>query len=241
MRETPLYKEYFAHRPIRLRFTPSEDELHRHGTRFTLLLQHELPFSIAFYATGRIRLAIDAMDLLHQSPATIDTFVIVSSDSDFFPLVNRLRSSGKMVVVSGRKASTSAVLMNSCDRFIALDANTSSPIKTDEVAIQKPTDTSASTAINDESSIENGDGFSPTDLLLRAMEASMDEQGNVKGSMLHDTMRRIDPGFDFKKLGHRTFTRFLESSSDVKVMRSDGPGDMIIQLLHPQTEQYIEK
>ena len=122
------------------------------------------------------------------------------------------------------------------ERFIALDANTSSSSKTDEVAVQKPTDTSASTAINDESSIENGDGLSPTALLLRAMEASMDEQGNVKGSMLHDTMRRIDPGFDFKKLGHSTFTRFLESSSDVKVMRSDGPGDMIIQLLHPQTE-----
>ena len=122
------------------------------------------------------------------------------------------------------------------ERFIALDANTSSSSKTDEVAVQKPTDTSASTAINDESSIENGDGLSPTALLLRAMVASMDEQGNVKGSMLHDTMRRIDPGFDFKKLGHRTFTRFLESSSDVKVMRSDGPGDMIIQLLHPQTE-----
>ena len=188
-----------------------------------------------------IKLSIDAMDLLHQSPATIDTFVIVSSDSDFFPLVNRLRSSGKMVIVSGRQASTSAVLINSCDRFIALDANTSISAKTDEVTIQKSTDTSASTAINDESSIENGNGFSPADLLLRAMEASMDEQGNVKGSMLHDTMRRIDPGFDFKKLGHRTFMRFLESFNDVKVVRSDGPGDMIIQLLHPQAEQHIEK
>ena len=60
----------------------------------------------------------------------------------------------------------------------------------------------------------------------------MDEQGNVKGSKLHDTMRRIDPGFDFKKLGHGTFTRFLESSNDVKVARPDGPGDVIVQLLH---------
>ena len=208
-----------------------QDQLLQLG--FTLI--HQI-HSTSGKNSSDIRLSIDAMDLLHQSPATIDTFVIVSSDSDFFPLVNRLRSSGKMVIVSGRKASTSDVLINSCDRFIALDANTPSSSKTDEVAVQKPTDTSASTAINDESSIENGDGLSSTDLLLRAMEASMDEQGNVKGSMLHDTMRRIDPGFNFKKLGHRTFTRFLESSSDVKVMRSDGPGDMIIQLLHPQTE-----
>ena len=54
VRETPLYNGYFAHWPVRLRFTPSEDELHRRDTCFALLLQHELPLSIAFYATGRI-------------------------------------------------------------------------------------------------------------------------------------------------------------------------------------------
>ena len=53
VRETPLYKGYFAHWPVRLRFTPSEDKLHRRDTCFALLLQHELPLSIAFYATGR--------------------------------------------------------------------------------------------------------------------------------------------------------------------------------------------
>ena len=51
VRETPLYKGYFAHWPVRLMFTPSEDKLHRRDTRFALLLQHDLPFSIAFYAT----------------------------------------------------------------------------------------------------------------------------------------------------------------------------------------------
>ena len=53
VRETPLYKGYSAHCTVRFMFTPSEDELHRHGTRSTLPLQHELAFSIAFYATGR--------------------------------------------------------------------------------------------------------------------------------------------------------------------------------------------
>ena len=65
------------------------------------------------------------------------------------------------------------------------------------------------------------------------MEASTDEQGNVKGSMLHETMRRIDPGFDFKKQGHSTFTKFLESSNEVKVVRPDGSGDVTIQIFHP--------
>ena len=95
-----------------------------------------------------IKLSIDAMDLLHQSPAVIDAFVIVSSDSDFFPLVNRLRSSGKMVIVSGMKANTSDVLIN------------------------------------------------------------------------------------FKQQGHSTFTKFLESSNEVKVVRPDGPGDVVVQFLH---------
>ena len=61
----------------------------------------------------------------------------------------------------------------------------------------------------------------------------MDEQGNVKGSMLHETMRRIDPSFDFKKQGHSTFTKFLESSNEVKVVRPDGSGDVTIQIFHP--------
>ena len=179
-----------------------------------------------------IKLSIDAMDLLHQSPAVVDTFVIVSSDSDFFPLVNRLRSSGKIVIVSGRKASTSDVLINSCDRFIALDTNVSSSSKDDESDARRPTEKSTSRTANDESPTEPANELPPADLLRRAMEASMDEQGNVKGSMLHETMRRIDPGFDFKKLGHGTFARFLESSNDVKVMRPDGSGDMVVQLLH---------
>jgi len=51
--------------------------------------------------TSDIRLAIDAVDLLYQSP--VDTFVIVSSDSDFVPLVGRLRAAGKLVIGAGGK------------------------------------------------------------------------------------------------------------------------------------------
>ena len=204
-----------------------QDQLLQFG--FSLIHQRH---STSGKNSSDIKLSIDAMDLLHQSPAAIDTLVIVSSDSDFFPLVNRLRASGKMVIVSGRKANTSDALINSCDRFIALDANTSSPSKDDESAVQRSTEKATSTTTNDESPTESANGLSPADLLRRAMEASMDEQGNVKGSMLHDTMRRIDPGFDFKKQGHGTFTKFLESSNEVKVMRPDKSGDMIVQLLH---------
>ena len=204
-----------------------QDQLLRLG--FSLI--HQIHFTSGKNSSD-IKLSIDAMDLLHRSPATIDTFVIVSSDSDFFPLVNRLRSSGKTVIVAGRQAGTSDVLINSCNRFIALDANTSVSSRDDGAAIQRSTGKSASIPANDELPIGRGNGFSSPSLLRRAMDASMDEQGNVKGSKLHDTMRQIDPGFDFKKQGHSTFTKFLESSNEVKVVRPDGPGDVAVQLLH---------
>ena len=68
-----------------------------------------------------IRLAIDAVDLLHQSP--VDTFVIVSSDSDFIPLVNKLRAAGKTVIGAGRKATAPRTLVISCDKYYYLDQN----------------------------------------------------------------------------------------------------------------------
>ena len=196
------------------------------------LLIHQKHASIGKNSSD-IKLSIDAMDLLHQSSAEIDTFVIVSSDSDFFPLVNRLRSSGKTVVVAGRSAATSDVLINSCDRFIALDATTPTPAapREDEVSERQPTERPPSVTSDDQASPEHGKGRSPARLLRLAMDASMDEQGNVTGSVLHKAMRQIDPRFDFKKLGYSTFTEFLESRHNVvKVTRPKGPGAVTIQL-----------
>ena len=71
-----------------------------------------------------IRLAIDAIALLYTSP--VDTFVIVSSDSDFVPLTSKLRSEGKTVIGAGREAIASRTLITACDRYIYLDI----PVKT---------------------------------------------------------------------------------------------------------------
>ena len=66
-----------------------------------------------------ISLTVDAMELLHGSP--IDTFVIASSDSDFVPLVNTLRTYGKTVIGVGRRAVVSKSLVQTCDEYIFLD------------------------------------------------------------------------------------------------------------------------
>jgi uncharacterized protein (TIGR00288 family) len=152
-----------------------------------------------------IRLAIDAVDLLYQSP--VDTFVIVSSDSDFAPLVSKLRSAGKSVIGAGRQATASRSLVISCDRYFYLDQG-DRPHRATPPAREQHAD----------------------DLLLRAMGAAMDEQGRVVGSKLRQTIQRLDPSFDFGTLGYSTFTKYLEASSDVEVVRARGRGDITVEL-----------
>ena len=153
-----------------------------------------------------IRLAIDAIELLYQSP--VDTFVIVSSDSDFVPLVSKLRAAGKTVIGAGRRAATSRTLVLSCDRYFYLDQ------------AQRPPAAEPTAPASDES------------LLVRAVKATVDDEGKVAGGKLHQTLQRLDPSFDFRALGYSTFTRYLEASSEVKATRPKGrgAGDVTVEL-----------
>jgi uncharacterized protein (TIGR00288 family) len=153
-----------------------------------------------------IRLAIDAVDLLYQSP--VDTFVIVSSDSDFVSLVNRLRAAGKSVIGAGREETAPHSLVISCDRYYYLEKTGSRP-KGARMGRRKKRD----------------------NLLPRAIEASIDEDGRALGSKLHQAILRIDPGFDFRALGYPTFAKYLEASPGVKVIRPRGEGDVTVELI----------
>lgn len=150
-----------------------------------------------------IRLVIDAIDLLYSSP--IDTFVVVSADSDFVPLVSKLRAAGKTAVGAGRKAAASQTLVLSCDRFIFLDDKKEATAQKTAPVRQEP-------------------------LLVRAARAAMDEQGQVPGSKLHQTLLRLDPSFSFRSEGHATFAKYLETAADVRVIRPRGRGDVIVEL-----------
>ncbi len=173
-----------------------------------------------FHVTGAgknasdIRLVVDAIDLLYQSP--IDTFVIVSSDSDFVPLVSKLRAGGKSVIGAGRRATASRALVITCDRYHYLGED-SKPLPEGNKNRRRPRTPVAVEA--------------PTEiLLLRAMSAAMDEEGRVAGSKLHQTMQRLDPSFNFRSLGYSTLTKYLEASSEVKVTRPHGAGDVNVEL-----------
>ena len=83
--------------------------------------------------------------------------------------------------------------------------------------------------------VRRGKGRSPDALLARAVEATMDEQGRVVGSKLHQALQRLDPSFSFRVLGHSTFTRYLEASPGVKVTRPGGAGDVTVELAETGT------
>ncbi len=154
-----------------------------------------------------IRLAVDAVDLLHTS--TVDTFVIISSDSDFVPLVTKLRSAGKTVYGAGDKNKAPDALVKSCDRFI--DLNLAKGIKKAEQKPLLPSD-----------EVE--------DLVRRAATASIDEHGKVLGSKLHQTMRRLDPSFNFRAYDYSTFIKFIENQPYLHFSRPRGSGDIAIEL-----------
>ena len=164
-----------------------------------------------------IRLAIDAVDLQFTSP--VDTFVIISSDSDFVPLVSKLRSAGKTVLGAGEEKKAPKTLVKSCDRYFYLDKDRS---------IRKSKREKSTVKLNE---TEN--------LIGRAVEASIDEHGKVLGSKLHQMILRLDPSFDYSLYGYSTFTKFLEASSILKLNRPDGPGDITIELLE-QTAPVID-
>lgn len=175
-----------------------------------------------------IRLAIDAVELQYRSP--VDTFVIVSSDSDFVPLVTALRSAGKTVIGAGRRAIVSSTLVTSCDRYFFLD----------EVEAEKqPAPARRRSAAKQQAAPSDGRSDAQEEavsLLLRALHAAMDYEGKVYGSRLHETMTRIDPSFNFRAIGFRTFTQFLEGTGEVIVKRPPGQGgDIEVELKAPSS------
>src|SRR5438552_3711539 len=84
-----------------------------------------------------IRLCVDAMDLAY-SKEHIDTFVIVSGDSDFSPLVSKLKENGKHVIGLGMQESTSDLLRDNCDEFIYYEDLGKVPTLTPDVSPQLP-------------------------------------------------------------------------------------------------------
>jgi uncharacterized protein (TIGR00288 family) len=141
-----------------------------------------------------IRLVVDAMDLA-WSKEHIDTFVIVSGDSDFSPLVSKLKENGKHVIGLGMKKSTSELLAGNCDEFIFYEdlEKQAVPAKPGLQAVDVPP--------------EKKEVF---DLLMESISALVRENKDpIFASMVKETMQRKRPSFNESAYGYRAFSGLL--------------------------------
>lgn len=173
------------------RFPDYVQQLHEFGIELTEIPQRGM--------TGKnsadIRLVVDAMELSYTKEH-IDTFVIVSGDSDFTPLVARLKENGKTVIGLGMKDSTSDLLAVNCDEFIYYED-------------LRTTDTAAP-AVGDKVPKARRPAYR---LLFETIEALQRENVDViHASMVKDTMKRKQPSFAESSYGYRSFTQLLEDA-----------------------------
>jgi uncharacterized protein (TIGR00288 family) len=143
-----------------------------------------------------IRLCVDAMDLAY-SKEHIDTFVVVSGDSDFSPLVSKLKELGKHVIGLGMQESTSDLLRDNCDEFIYYEDLGQAPLLAPAIDSRLPEAKRKAFA-----------------LLLESLLALRRENKEVLwSSMIKDTMKRKKPSFNESYHGYRTFSELLEDAS----------------------------
>ncbi|MDO8648786.1 MAG: NYN domain-containing protein [Candidatus Peregrinibacteria bacterium] len=152
-----------------------------------------------------IRMVVDAMDLA-WSKAHADTFVIVSGDSDFSPLVSKLKENGKHVIGLGMRDSTSDLLSNNCDEFIYYE----------DLERQEDEQQQAATHIEAQLPEKKREAFA---LLLDAVAALQRENHEtLYASMIKDTMKRKKPSFDESYYGYRSFNHLLEDAAQLGVI-----------------------
>jgi uncharacterized protein (TIGR00288 family) len=157
-----------------------------------------------------IRLCVDAMDLAY-SKDHIDTFVIVSGDSDFSPLVSKLKELGKHVIGLGLAEATSDLLRDNCDEFIYYD---------DLGRVQEAVPGLPSQLPEGKKKVFG--------LLLESLLALRRENKEVLySSMVKDTMKRKKPSFNEEYHGYRTFSELLEDAAangliDIEKHRGSG-------------------
>jgi uncharacterized protein (TIGR00288 family) len=163
-----------------------------------------------------IRMVVDALDLCYTKEH-IDTFVIISGDSDFSPLVSKLRENAKTVIGVGVKSSTSDLLMSNCDEFILYDDLVT---KRDRSPRLRRNEVGSKAGPPAKSSIKSSKGQQDRareaiDLVRETIEALYAEKGDtVKlwGSMVKQTLKRRQPSFNESYYGFGSFNELLEEA-----------------------------
>jgi len=158
-----------------------------------------------------IRMVVDALDLCYTK-AHVDTFVIISGDSDFSPLVSKLRENNKLVIGMGVKNSTSDLLTSNCDEFIYYDDLVRESEKKGKVRHRRSSTMAKAKAAPKGDDLLKQEGI---DLVMATLEGLFKERGEeekVWGSMVKQTLKRRHPGFSESYHGFRSFGQLLEEA-----------------------------
>jgi hypothetical protein len=157
--------------------------------------------------SAAIRMVVDALDLCYTK-GHVDTFVILSGDSDFSPLVSKLRENAKTVIGVGVKNSTADLFINNCDQFLYYD----------DLVRAKPAKTRTRSPANAPApKLAEGENKGPSlekafELLSETLEAigeEREENEPIWGSMIKQAIKRRNPGFNERAYGFRSFNDLL--------------------------------
>ncbi len=176
---------------------------------------------------------IDAMDILQQK--RVDTFILVTSDSDFTKLATRVREDGLRVIGIGREIAPKS-FVKACDEFVMLEnLEQALPIKAkkDEPGLTKKTRKE-----DPKSSNSQGLGTNGRELLLKAVSAGVDENGKISGSRLGGMLRRLDPTFSLQRYQVRRLADFIALYPDLLVPTGEtsGANDPVYQLVESESK-----
>ena len=161
-----------------------------------------------------IRMVVDALDLCYTK-SHVDTFVIISGDSDFSPLVSKLRENAKTVIGVGVKNSTADLFINNCDDFLYYDDLVRvTPAKArPRTAPQTAAAPAAKAAIPADANVPArppvADAFELVMKTLGALAEERNEDEPVYGSMIKQAIKRRHPGFNERAYGFRSFNDLL--------------------------------
>ena len=202
-----------------------------HGASFELI---EIPHvRQSGKNSADIRMVVDALDLCYTK-AHVDTFVIISGDSDFSPLVSKLRENAKVVIGVGVKNSTSDLLIANCDEFIYYD----DLVREEEAkrrAVRKRKEARSAGAAKEAKTTGEDKQQEAIDLVLGTVEALVAERGEderIWGSMVKQALKRRNPGFNESYYGFRAFSDLLEEAQKRKLLsleRDEKSGGYLIR------------
>ena len=187
-----------------------------------------------------IRMVVDALDLCYTK-SHVDTFVLLTGDSDFSPLVSKLRENDKTVIGVGVKNSTSDLLIANCDEFIYYDDLVRDQPKREKKArMQRREKPAAGEADKPQAAKPDEEKRQQAlDLAMETIEALFGERGSeekIWGSMVKQALKRRQPGFNESYFGFRSFSRLLEEAAArgmIEVEEDEKSGGVIIKRFNP--------